>query len=143
MPLLVARQEIYAEFVQLAGALFRRDNIKILDCEPADVKDWVRAWDLAFTEKTTSDFTAGGKMGIAMDGTVIISDMVHGRFEWPDAVRTISQTARMDGTRVRQGIEVVAAQVGALQDLMRDPLLLEHILSPIPVTNNNLTRPLP
>ena len=51
----VARQEVDAEFVQLAGALFNRDWFKILDRPPQGVQ-WVRSWDLAFTEKTSSDF---------------------------------------------------------------------------------------
>src|SRR5215470_16057188 len=61
LPVLVARQEIDAEFVQLAGALFKRQNIQVLEREPPGV-NWVRSWDLAFTEKTTSDFTAGVKL---------------------------------------------------------------------------------
>ena len=143
LPLLVARQEIDAEFVQLAGALFKRQNLEIIDYEPADVPFWIRSWDLAFTEKTTSDFTAGAKMGMRPNGTVVIADLAHGRFEWPDAVRCISQTARMDGPSVRQGIEVVGAQVGALQTLMRDPLLIDHTIVPIQVHRDKLTRALP
>lgn len=142
LPALVARQEIDAEFVQLAGALFKRQNIIVLETEPVGVS-WVRSWDLAFTEKTTSDYTAGGKMGMTPDGTVVIADMVSGRMEWPDAVRCIANTARMDGTSVRQGIEVVSAQVGVLQTLLRDPLLLSHTFTPIEVHRDKLTRALP
>jgi predicted phage terminase large subunit-like protein len=142
LPALVARQEIDAEFVQLAGALFKRQNIIVLETEPIGVH-WVRSWDLAFTEKTTSDYTAGVKMGMTSDGTVVITDMVSGRMEWPDAVRCIANTARMDGTTVRQGIEVVSAQVGVLQTLLRDPLLLSHTFTPIEVHRDKLTRALP
>ncbi len=142
LPALVARQEIDAEFVQLAGALFKRQNIIVLETEPVSVS-WVRSWDLAFTEKTTSDYTAGAKMGMTQDGMVVIADMVSGRMEWPDAVRCISNTSKLDGTCVRQGIECVSAQVGVLQTLLRDPLLLAHTFTPIEVHRDKLTRALP
>jgi predicted phage terminase large subunit-like protein len=142
LPALVARQEIDAEFVQLAGALFKRQNVQVLDSEPMGIA-WVRSWDLAFTTKTTSDYTSGSKMGMAQDGTVIIADIVSGQMEWPDAVRTIANTARVDGTAVRQGIEVVSAQVGVLQTLIRDPLLVAHTFTPIEVHRDKLTRALP
>jgi predicted phage terminase large subunit-like protein len=142
LPALVARQEIDAEFVQLAGALFKRQNIHVIDTEPIGVS-WVRSWDLAFTEKTTSDWTAGVKMGMTMDSTIVIADVVSGQMEWPDAVRCISNTAKIDGTAVRQGIECVSAQVGVLQTLLRDPLLLAHTFTPIEVHRDKLTRALP
>jgi len=142
LPALVARQEIDAEFVQLAGALFRRENIRVIDAEPLGVS-WVRSWDLAFTEKTTSDYTAGVKMGMTSDGTIVVSDVVTGQMEWPDAVRCIADTARLDGVMVRQGVEVVSAQVGVLQTLTRDPLLLPYTFTPIEVHRDKLTRALP
>ena len=141
LPALVARQEIDAEFVQLAGALFKRQNIQVIDCEP-DIP-YCRSWDLAFTEKTTSDWTAGAKMGVTTDGTIVIADIVSGQMEWPDAVRLIANTAKLDGTRVRQGIECVSAQVGVLQTLLRDPLLLAHTFTSIEVHRDKLTRALP
>lgn len=141
LPALVARQEIDAEFVQLAGALFKRQNISVIETEPAI--NYVRSWDLAFTEKTTSDWTAGARMGVTPEGTVVIADVVAGQMEWPDAVRLIANTARLDGTQVRQGIEVVSAQVGVLQTLLRDPLLLAHTFTPIEVHRDKLTRALP
>ena len=141
LPALVARQEIDAEFVQLAGALFKRQNIQVIDTEP--MITWVRSWDLAFTEKTTSDWTAGARMGMTQDGTVVIADVVSGQMEWPDAVRCIANTAILDGRGVRQGIECVSAQVGVLQTLLRDPLLLAHTFTPIEVHRDKLTRALP
>lgn len=141
LPALVARQEIDAEFVQLAGALFKRQNIQVIDTEP--MISYCRSWDLAFTEKTTSDWTAGAKMGVTNDGTIVISDIVSGQMEWPDAVRLIANTAKLDGPSVRQGVEVVSAQVGVLQTLLRDPLLLAHTFSPIEVHRDKLTRALP
>src|SRR5258708_7035281 len=112
LPLLVARQEIDAEFVQLAGALFKRQNIQVIDAEPQI--SWCRSWDLAFTEKTTSDWTAGARMGVTADGMVVIADIVSGQMEWPDEGRTIANTARMDGTAGGQGMMGGCAQDGSL-----------------------------
>jgi predicted phage terminase large subunit-like protein len=142
LPELVARQEIDAEFVTLAGALFRRDNVIVLEHEPTGLR-WVRSWDLAFTEKTTSDYTAGAKVAMDSEGRIIIADMVHMRAEWPAVVRTIANTARLDGPAVQHGIEVVGAQVGALQTLLRDPMLSGYVFRPIEVTKDKLTRALP
>ena len=142
MPVLVKRQEIDAEFVQLAGALFKRDQVRILETEPAGVR-WVRSWDLAFTTKTTSDYTAGLRVGIMEDGTVVIADVVRGRWEWPQAVRTVATTATADGVTVQQGVEVVGAQVGAIQTLLSDTMLAGLTFIPLPVHADKITRALP
>jgi predicted phage terminase large subunit-like protein len=142
MPALVRRQEIDAEFVQLAGAMFRRDDVRTLESEPTGVR-WVRAWDLAFTTKTTSDYTVGARVGMAADGTVVVANIIRGRWEWPQAVRTVAATATADGVAVTQGVEVVGAQVGALQTLMADPLLAGLAFTPISVHADKTTRALP
>jgi predicted phage terminase large subunit-like protein len=142
MPALVKRQEIDAEFVQLAGAMFRRDDVRILESEPVGIR-WVRSWDLAFTTRTTSDYTAGVKTGMADDGTIIVGNVVHDRFEWPMAVKAIATTAQADGPNVTQGIEVVGAQTGMIQTLMADPLLAQFTFQPIPVHADKTTRALP
>jgi len=142
MPSLVRRQEIGAEFVQLAGAMFRREWVRVLDGEP-QCSRWVRCWDLAFTQKTTSDFTAGAKVGLMSDGTIVVSHIVHGRWEWPEAVRVVSSTARTDGQSVSQRIEVVGAQVGFLQQLQREPMLSNIAMNGQTVTKDKITRALP
>lgn len=142
MPALVRRQEIEAEFVQLSGAMFRREDLRILEAEPAGVQ-WVRSWDLSFTTKTTSDYTVGARVGMMADGCVVVANVVRGRWEWPAAVRQIASTAQIDGVAVRQGVEVVGAQVGALQTLMADPLLCGLSFSPVQVHADKVTRALP
>lgn len=142
MPGLVQRQEIGAEFVQLAGAMFKREDVRILESEPAGVR-WCRAWDLAFTTKTTSDYTVGVRVGMMADGTVVVANVVRGRWEWPLAVRMIADTAKMDGNEVQQGIEVVGAQVGAIQSLLADPMLASLTFQPIQVHADKVTRALP
>jgi predicted phage terminase large subunit-like protein len=82
-------------------------------------------------------------MGVAADGTVVLSDLVHGRMEWPQALRLIADTARMDGPNVRTGVEAVGAQVGMVQSLMADPLLAGFGFAPIQVHKDKITRALP
>jgi predicted phage terminase large subunit-like protein len=142
LPALVARQEIDAEFVQLAGALFKREHFVQADELPACTR-WVRSWDLAFTTKSSSDYSAGAKVGMDANGNVLVADVVRMRAEWPVVLRTIADVARLDGTGVRQGIECVGAQVGALQTLVRDPLLAGIAFQPITVDKDKLTRALP
>jgi predicted phage terminase large subunit-like protein len=74
---------------------------------------------------------------------VVVANIVRGRWEWPQAVRKIAVTAAMDGPAVRQGVEVVGAQVGALQTLMADPMLARLSFAPIQVHADKTTRALP
>jgi len=140
MPSLVFRQEYGAEFVQLAGALVQREWLEIIDEVPSG--RYVRGWDLAASTKTSADFTAGAKMGF-VDGDLVIPDLVHGRYEWPDALKIISRTARADGPGVRQGIETVGVQKGMLDFLMREPMLAGIAFSGVPVQKDKLTRFMP
>jgi predicted phage terminase large subunit-like protein len=73
---------------------------------------------------------------------IILSDVVHGRMEWPDALKAIANTARIDGPQVRVGIESVGAQVGMIQELLRDPTLANVAIQPIEVKGDKLFRAL-
>lgn len=137
LPALVFRQEYLAEFIQLAGALIKREWLEVIEEVPAG--RYVRGWDLAASTKTSADFTAGTKMAF-VDGNLIIADLVHGRWEWPEALKVISQTARDDGPGVRQGIETVGVQKGMLDLLLREPMLAGIALQGVPVQKDKLTR---
>lgn len=139
LPGLVFRQEYDAEFVQLAGSLFKREYLEVIDAAPR-CSVMYRVWDLAFTTKTTSDFTAGVLMGLADNGDVIIKHVSHHRMEWPDAIRLVHDTALSDGPLVRQVIETVAAQVGFLQTLQSDPALAGMMFSPFVPHVDKITR---
>jgi len=143
LPDLIFRQEYGAEFVQLVGALFRREWFleRLIDDEPPSIR-WVRYWDIAVTKKTTGDFTVGAKVGM-MKEILVIADIVRGRWEWPDAVKVIAETAKADGSGVRQGIESVGVQKGMYQTLMRDPALVGLAFHAIKVQKDKLTRAMP
>ena len=142
LPELVFRQEYMAEFVQLAGAMFRREWFSTLEEAPT-CKRWARFWDLAVSTKTTADYTVGAKVGLTNDGTLVIADVVRGRWEWPDAIKVIGQTAKSDGAKTWQGIEDVGMQKGMYQLLAREPSLVGYTFRPIRISNDKITRASP
>lgn len=142
LPGLVFRQEYMAEFVQLAGALVRRLWITDNLIDEAPKGRYIRAWDLAASLKTTADFTCGTKMAF-IDGDLIIADVVHGRWEWPQAIKVIGQTARMDTNAVRQGIEIAGIQRAMLDLLHNEPSLVGIPFTGIKSKGDKLTRFMP
>jgi predicted phage terminase large subunit-like protein len=120
LPELVFRQEYEAKFVQIAGALIRREWINILESAPAFKRE-ARGWDLAASTKTSADFTVGVRLGVTSDGRRVVTDVVRGRWEWPEALNIIKRTAASDGPGVTQCIEDNGQQKGMLQLIRRDP----------------------
>jgi predicted phage terminase large subunit-like protein len=140
LPALVFRQEYGAEFVQMAGAMFRRDYFRFVDAAPAGLQ-WVRSWDLAVSTKASADYTAGVRCALADDGTLYIGDVVRGRWEWPDARRIIVDTALSDSCP--QGVERVAFQLAAVQELMRERALANTVLRELTPDKDKVARCLP
>ena len=122
MPELVYRQEFGAEFVQLAGALFRREYFTVVTTVPKITLAY-RFWDLAASEKTSADRSAGVKVGFGEDGMSYIMDCVSGRWEWPKLIKIIKDTAISDGPTVYQAIETTGTQRGLLQLLYNESSL--------------------
>jgi predicted phage terminase large subunit-like protein len=135
-------QEVLAQFVNLEGGLFRREWLQGVD-SPGDVREWVRYWDLAVSVKTTSDYTVGAKVGLRADGSLVIADVVRGRWEWPEARKIITSTAQTDGPACRIGIEAVAFQAAGVQELQRDPALLRYLVRAVHPDKDKYTRALP
>lgn len=140
LPALVFRQEYGAEFVQMAGAMFRRDYFHIVDTAPGNL-EWVRSWDLAVSTKASADYTAGARCALASDGTLYIGDVIRGRWEWPDARRIIIDTALSDACP--QGVERVAFQLAAVQDLMRERTLANTVIRELMPDKDKVARCLP
>ena len=114
------------------GNLLKTDNIKIV--EPKDIPfynelQWVRAWDLASTEKelikNDPDFTVGCLLAIHYEGDVphlYIKDVRRLQAEAPERNRVIKQCALMDGSGVKIGIEAVAGYKDTfttMQDILK------------------------
>lgn len=103
-----AAQELGGEFVDIEGALAKREWFEVVDVAPAGCQ-WVRAWDFAATEKSSGgddpDFTAGVKLG-EHEGRFYIGHVIHERCGPGDVEALVRQTAIADG----QGVPIVLEQ---------------------------------
>lgn len=98
--------------------------------------------DLAVSTKTTADFTCIGTAGLTMDADLIVMSMLRGRWEWPDARRVIaSEVIRQKVHEL--GVENVAFQLAATQELQRLPELVGVSIQPIAVDKDKVSRFLP
>lgn len=139
------RQEILAEFVAVEGALFQRDQFKIVDHAPEGLR-WMRTYDLALTTKEWSDRTAslcgaqsercvipGCECGGVLN-PIYIRDGFSMRAEYPDVKQQMIRQALIDGRNTHIVIESVAFQLAAVQELRRESSLLGYsILTEKPV----------
>lgn len=86
------------------GGMFKTGRIKIEPQAPRMVKI-VRFWDKAASEKKTACYTAGGKLGLDATGRFWILHMERFKLESYERDQKILQTAQIDGTGVRVGLE--------------------------------------
>lgn len=135
------RQEIEGEFVDPAGALFKREWFSVVDRAPDGLR-WVRYWDLAASTKASADYTASAAMALAPDGTLLIRDMIRGRWEWPEAKRIIIQTM-LSEPQTYHVIEEAMHGLAAIQELRRLPELANVALRGVRVDKDKLSRALP
>ena len=104
------------------GGLFKRANFNIISHAP-EISQAVRFWDLAMSERTSADFSAGVKLGQAANGRLVVLDVVRRRVEWDQLAALMADTALMDGPDVRIGFEQQGYMSRAGQVLARDPRL--------------------
>jgi predicted phage terminase large subunit-like protein len=100
----------------------------------------VRFWDLAVTERTSSDFTVGAHCGCDAEGNLWILDITRGNWEWTRSREIICQRAQID--RCQVGIESVGTQKGLVQNL-REVFPAEFLLSEHQPEKDKVTRALP
>ncbi len=123
------------------GALFKRQWFNIVDHAPEGLT-WVRYYDLAASVKTTADYTASAAAALGDDGVLYIRDMVRGRWEWPDAKKIITQTMQHE-PHTQHAIEEAMHGLAALQELHRDPSLVNISLRGVRVDKDKVSRALP
>lgn len=115
-------QTFYSQFQgvpRAAGSeLFTRDSLKVVSFIP-DIRQWVRYWDFATSEKDAADYTAGALVGLGQNGEIYIRDVVRWRAEWPESRRRILEVAAMDkeipGTVT--AFEKAGMQLALIQDV--------------------------
>ncbi len=139
-----AFQALYQQApVSSAGGIFQRSKFNFIDAAPPDLKSVVRFWDLALSEKTTADRTAGCKFGLTEGGRFVILHVEKFRQSWKDAQDKITSTALLDGPEVRMGVETVLFQVAAVEELVRRRELHSYSIKGYAPHKDKVTRALP
>ena len=101
-----------------AGDFFKRSQVEIVDFIPNDVKQWVRAWDLAATANEDADATASVLLGKRKDGTYIVADVTNNRMNASDVRNYVLNTAKIDKSkykRVKIRLSIDPGQAGKEQ----------------------------
>jgi predicted phage terminase large subunit-like protein len=125
--------------VPFGTALFSRDKFKVIARAPQEVTAWYRGWDLAFKTAQKNDFTASARVAMGPKGELYISRAIRYKREWPDSREVIIATGRSEpDTAV--GVESVAAQVMAWQELKRDPRLAGRRIVEVNVDSDKRAR---
>lgn len=124
------------------GGIFKYAWFKTVSAAPEIVR-MVRYWDLAMSEKTSADYTAGVKIGQATDGHYYVLDVVHRRIEWGELTEFMAQTMIADGASCLQGVEEKGYMTRAITSLNVDPRLHGHVVFGYPVDKDKVTRALP
>ena len=136
------RQEIEGEFCELEGTLFKRQWFQIVDHAPDESLRWFRYWDLAASVRTQADFSASACLALSSEGDVYVRDIIKLKAEWPEVRKTIIATA-LSEVRVVVGIESAMHGLAAVQELLREPDLLNTSLRSIRVDRDKVSRALP
>lgn len=146
-----AKGGTYAEAGQLqqrpaprGGGMFKKSDWQYIDSlKDVNVIQWVRGWDLAASDKSTSAYTVGVKLGITRDGRVIIADV--NRFKkTPGAVEDeIKATAERDGNQVIQDLPQDPGQAGKSQKAAFVRLLHGYDVKFSPESGSKETRAIP
>lgn len=122
------------------GQRFRAEWFRFLESRPSMGYRWVRCWDLAAATGTRADYTAGALVGADDDGNLVIADVTRWIAPWPETRRRLKAVMRADGPGVAVGIEKVAFQLAAVQDLLADPDLIGFSIRPVAVDRDKEAR---
>lgn len=125
------------------GGIFKQVWFENRTSQPPEIVRAVRYWDLAMSEKTSADYTAGVKLGRGTDGHVYVLDVKRGQIDWGNLTEFMAETMLADGPTVAQGIEEKGFMTRAIQTLNADPRLHGFSVWGYPVDKDKLTRALP
>lgn len=127
------------------GLMFNRGWFEVVRAAPASVR-WVRAYDLAATEKKTKDtttgpaFTAGVKMGRDGAGIFYIGHVFRTRESGAGVRATIKNTATADGPTVQIDLPQDPGQAGKVQAQDMIAMLAGYNVHASPETGDKETR---
>lgn len=129
--------------VPAEGGLFKRAWFEPAIDDAPPIAYAVRYWDLAMSEKTSADYTAGVKMGMGQDGHRYVLDVARGQIEWGDLTEYMAQVMMADGPDVIQGIEEKGYMTRAITELNLDPRLNGYAIFGYPKDKDKFTAALP
>lgn len=128
--------------IQPSTGFFQRQWFNIVQNGPVGYGlRWIRFWDFANKTKDENDNTAGGLMTITnSDGQIYLKDMICDKWEQPDAIDVMYQTACMDGVETEIYIEDTANGTGIAQTAMRQPRFRPYTIKTVNVSLDKKTR---
>ena len=133
-----ARQELFGEIVDFSAGIIRSRWFRDISDYPILPRS-CRSWDLAFTIKKSSDFTASTLLTLD-GGELYIQDLFRVKKEWTDVRKILIDTAMDDGTHIPIVIEAVQSQIALIQDLRSDPRLFNHTIIAFTPRGDKLNR---
>jgi predicted phage terminase large subunit-like protein len=124
------------------GAFFGSNDFEIVERAPEKLT-WYRYVDLALSEKKTADYNASVAVAMDAEGVVYLRDMIRGQ-GWTDYKERL-KAAMVDPRErgVHWGLENVAFQALAFQELMREPSLANTHIVEIRPEGDKVTRARP
>jgi len=128
------------------GAIFKVEQIGILDAVPAGYGPMVRAWDLAATRATGTrdpDSTVGLLLKRLPDKRLVVVDVVRLRGGPDEVERAIVSTARQDGWGVRISLPQDPGQAGRAQIAYLTRQLQGFQVDASPESGDKVTRAMP
>ena len=122
-------------------SMFDVDKLKmnVIDNPPKMTKI-VRFYDLAVTQKKTSDYTAGIKLGKTSDNRIIVLDMYRAQKVMPETEKSIIANALADGKSVPIRLEGEKAGIVQLDYLIRRNELQGYTIDKKPPIGNKEVR---
>jgi predicted phage terminase large subunit-like protein len=84
----------------LGGGMFQTEKLTTVIAVPAQLRSVIRYWDKAGTVNAGC-YTVGLKMGVLVDGRVIVLDIVRGRWGADEREKIMRNTALADGVDVK------------------------------------------
>jgi predicted phage terminase large subunit-like protein len=131
LPTVVFNQEYLAEFVDVQGALVKREMITYVNSDqvPRDLKIGMGV-DLAISKSDTADYTAIAVVGYDKDSARrYVLDMWRGKVGFHEVVQGVqSLAAKWNPSRIN--IEAVQYQVAVVQELLRKTSLPVKAVKP-------------
>jgi predicted phage terminase large subunit-like protein len=121
----------------LEGALFKPDAITVVEAEPADVKKWVRSWDLGAS--TSGDPTVGVRMG-EWGTRRVVADVVRLQGSPDQVERAILAAASRDGVGCEIHLPQDPGQSGKAQIQYLTSKLAGYNVKSSPETGSKVTR---